>query len=148
MKRNVMPADELASLVFLGPNDSPNGRERWRLVVTPDGVQSDAYLVSTEGRILRVKGGRGATPGTLLRMSPTRDGYPTACLSVDCIRHTWNVHTIVAWTFHGAAPEDEFGKFEAHHIDEDRANNVATNLQWVSAKDNASSDWHKRMTGR
>lgn len=148
LKNNVMPADEFATLVFLQPGESPNGRERWRFLVTPKGVESQDYIVSTEGRIVRISGGRGAKPGTILRTPPTADGYPHANLTINGEIRTMNIHPIVATTFHGPAPEDEFGKNEVHHIDEVRHHNAATNLEWVSAKDNASSAWHKRMSGR
>ena len=147
MKNNVMPAEEFAALVFLTPGEAPNGRERWRFVVTPDGVETIDYIVSTEGRVVRISGGRGAKPGRILRTPPTRDGYPTVNLTIGGIGRTWNVHKLVAATFHGPAPEDEFGKFEAHHKNAKRDDNRATNIEWVSARDNASSWWHKRMTG-
>ena len=33
--------------------------------------------------MVRVSGGRGAKPGTILRTPPTKDGYPHANLKVD-----------------------------------------------------------------
>ena len=147
-KYNVMPAEEFAALEFLPPDEKPNGRERWRFVITPDGIESPDYIVSTEGRIVRVSGGRGAKPGTILRTPPTADGYAHANLKVGGVIRTVNIHKVVARTFHGPAPEDDYGPFHVHHIDKKRDHNAAMNVAYVSAKDNLSALWHDHISGR
>ena len=140
-KANIMPADELASLRFLPPDEAPNCRERWRLVVTPkdsghvlvshnngDGaVVLDGYIISTEGRVVRIKGGRGTRPGTIIRSPVNADGYPVVCLSDKGTSHSWFVHKLVARTFLGPAPEDKYGLFCVHHRNANRGDNRATN---------------------
>jgi hypothetical protein len=121
--------------------------EKWMFVVEMDWRIRDDYIVSSIGRVVRIKGGRGTRSGTILRLSQNRDGYPTACLTRGGISTTYNVHVLVATAFHGVALEDEFGKFHAHHINGNRADNRASNLVWMSSREHAAEWWHKRMSG-
>ncbi len=155
-KREIMSDEELASLEFLADGEAPNCRERWRFVVTPrdpnvvaaHDYQRDDYLISTAGRVVRIKAGCGTRVGTVLRVPKSGDGYPTVSLSAGGIPHTWNVHKLVATTFHGQAPKNEFGQFHAHHVNAKRDDNRAANLEWISAEDNISAAWHKWRGGR
>jgi len=147
-EREVMSAEELEGLQLFRPGESPNGVELWAPVVTPSGDVQGNYMVSTLGRVVRIAGGCGTRPGTILRTPPSRDGYPTVCLTRGGICKTWNVHKLVASTFLGRPPEDMYGQFHAHHKSLVRSDNRAVNLEWTSAEENLSSWWHKHMGGR
>ncbi len=58
------------------------------------------------------------------------------------------VHTLVCQAFHGPAPTDEYGPMQCHHKDNDQLNNLATNLEWVTAKENREKEWHRYVHGQ
>jgi hypothetical protein len=103
------------------------GVERWYPIAGYDGV----YEVSTFGQVRRVVAGRGCYGEypKILKTPPTQDGYPTVRLSKDGKAKTFNVHVIVAETFHGAKPGPDY---EVDHIDERRDHCCASNLAWVT----------------
>lgn len=90
--------------------------------------------MTENGKILRPsKGYFGDIKWTPLATYVTKIGYEDAVL-IDCIgnrRHKY-VHRLVAECYHGSPPD---GK-EIHHIDGNRLNNRADNLQWVTHVEN------------
>lgn len=68
-------------------------------------------------------------------------GYPTVALSREGKRTTKTVHRLVCRAFHG---EPNGLQNEAAHLDGDRTNCNASNLQWCSKIENQS---HKRFHG-
>jgi hypothetical protein len=111
------------------PGDPLEGPERWYPIADYIGL----YEASTHGRICRIAGGRGVR-GPLpyvLKCPPTQDGYPSCRLSKDGKAITVNVHVIIAATFHGPPPAD-MPEPEVDHIDGDRMNPAAWNLQYLS----------------
>lgn len=84
------------------------------------------YLVSPEGIIYNAKTGRA------LKSSPNPTGYCRVSLRKDGKTKTVYVHRIVAEAY---VPNPN-GFTEVNHIDEDKSNNAASNLEWVSRKTN------------
>jgi hypothetical protein len=106
--------------------------ERWYPV--PD--YESLYFASTEGRIMRIAGGRGAQALRCLKPSPNQDGYMTTRLTKDGVSKTFNWHWLIARTFHGKPPVDVAGDGQIAHGDSDKTNNAAWNLSYESRYDN------------
>jgi hypothetical protein len=93
------------------------------------------YMVSTYGRVKRVKDSRSRNPtyrsGRLLKHIKLA-GYPSVCLWVDGARSGKMVHILVAEAFLGPCP---IGK-EVDHKDANKENPVVGNLEYVTHKEN------------
>ena len=90
------------------------------------------YAVSSHGRLKRLVGGCGATAGKILKPAIV-GGYRQTTLHVRRIKYQRKVHTWVAEAFIGPRP---FGLMP-DHIDGNKLNNRATNLEYVTRKENA-----------
>ena len=87
---------------------------------------SDKYLVSDEGFVLSQR-------GEPLKPSKNPKGYYIATICVDGKPISVAVHTLVARAFcDGYSPE-----LQVNHIDGNKENNRADNLEWVTAKENS-----------
>lgn len=109
---------------------APPDMERWAPVQGWQGV----YAVSTLGNIRRLKGGKGARLGQILRpwisgATATRTGYP----AVDLGGRRYYVHALVAEAF---LPPRPTPKHEINHIDGDKQNRAASNLEWCTRREN------------
>ena len=104
--------------------------EEWKNIV---GYERH-YKISSLGRIKRTNGGRGATIGRVLKVKqPTRHcDYRRVQLSRNDTKRTFSVHVLVAEAFHGPRPQDKC----VNHIDMNKLNNAALNLEWVTAAEN------------
>ena len=92
---------------------------------------NDNYYVSEDGKVWSVK----------------KNGYISSCLNkttgyyqVSINGKTVNLHTVVCTAFH----KDKNLGDEVHHKDNDRTNNSESNLEWVSHRENTSSENRKR----
>lgn len=90
------------------------------------------YAVSSLGRVKRVNGGRGATPGRVLKPQRNSHGYQQLTLCRDGERKNVSVHVLVAETFLGPAPPD----CEVRRRDGDRFNPRLSNLVWGTRTEN------------
>lgn len=70
----------------------------------------------------------------MLTQIRNQDGYMTVKLSKEGKSRRFFVHHLVANAFLGERQDD----WEINHIDFDRANNAATNLEWCSHRDNVA----------
>lgn len=68
----------------------------------------------------------------ILAFDPDKDGYLRVRLSKEGKKRGWFVHRLVALAF---VPNPD-GKEFVNHIDEDRTNNHASNLEWVDTEEN------------
>ena len=106
-------------------------KDGWR---EPDGLifshipGKPHYMVSNRGDVFSENKGRWS------KLSPyiDRNGYPTVDLGRDGTPKNVRVHRLVADAF---IPNTE-QKPMVNHLDHDKQNNMATNLEWVTAKEN------------
>lgn len=118
--------------------------EEWRPVPNYE----EFYEVSSLGRI-RTKGRHvirsNGNPTTFhpryMTQHRTKKGYLAVSLAVNGKTHTLSVHRIVASAFH---PCDNMNELEVNHIDENRANNRADNLEWLTHRDNVNYGTHNQ----
>lgn len=94
--------------------------ELWKDVKGYEGL----YQVSNKGRVRR--------DGRVLSTPPDSNGYCVAVLCKGGVRHSVKVHRIVAAAFLG----EPFDGAEVNHIDEDKSNNSAENLEWCTRLQN------------
>lgn len=116
--------------------------EEWRDVKST----GDLLQVTSTGKVRRkarplfYKDGRsGVLPAADLRPTLQATGYLTASFSG---KHL-SIHRLVAEAFL-PAPEQQFAKQTVNHIDGNKLNNCASNLEWASYKQNNN---HARETG-
>ena len=89
----------------------------------------EGYLVSDEGDVVSLHGGTRR----VLKPSLDRYGYLRVGLSKGGKTCTMFVHRLVAKAFCEGYEEG----LTVNHIDENKINNVSSNLEWVSRGDNA-----------
>lgn len=97
--------------------------------------ENDKYMVSNTGKIRRSGSNKDHS---------TRDkkGYKVVDLYRNSERVTRRVHRIVAEAF---VPNPE-GKTQVNHKDGNRHNNVASNLEWVTASENSKHAWRTGLS--
>ena len=114
-----------------------------------DGID---YIVSSDGKIYSTKNiGRGKYHKEISQRDNS-DGYKTITVGKNDRRRTMSVHRLVALAF---IPNPD-GLPEVDHIDNNRKNNNASNLQWITSLENkrktpfeARSKTHKgELNGR
>ena len=86
----------------------------------------NAYECSSEGRIRNLKTGR------IMKTSVDRRGYEQVCLRKDKMQHVVRVHRVIADAFHDGNHEG----LDVNHIDGDKLNNRANNLEFCTRKEN------------
>lgn len=104
-------------LIMIGRND-----EIWKDVVE----FPDHYEISNLGRI------RGKIRGCILKTQIHKTGCERVRLCVNKVKYSRSIHRLVAKTF----IENPKNKPEVNHIDGDRLNNLATNLEWCTKQEN------------
>ena len=102
-------------------------REIWKDMEGYEGL----YQVSNLGRVKRLKGKYISTQRILKLRVGTR-GYLYVQLCKKGQRKYYTIHRLVAQAF---LPNPE-NKPQVNHIDEDKTNNIISNLEWVTAKEN------------
>ena len=86
------------------------------------------YRVSNTGRVKSIKSGR------ILKASPDTKGYLMVWLYNEGVRKTIKVHRLVARAF----VKGYFEGAHVDHLDGDKLNNSAINLEWVTNRENAT----------
>ena len=109
--------------------------EVWKPIDLVDGM----YEVSNLGRvrsvdrvIIRSDGRRRTCKGKMLKLTTTRKGYNVAQMQVRGSYKPKMVHRLVANAFIGPCPDG----MEVNHIDENRGNNRADNLEYLTHREN------------
>ena len=95
------------------------------------------YEVSNKGRVRRIG-------GKILKQRPNQHGYPLTTICTDGKVRTIAVHRMVAMAF---VPNPRGVKC-VNHIDENKANNNAENLEWVTHKENNNYGTCKQRTSK
>lgn len=104
--------------------------EMWKIIPG----YSNVYEVSSCGRIRRVRSDRGRYVGRILCGGYNPNGYHQVTLSIGGKQKTVVTHTLVARVFLGEPP---LPWSEVNHKDGYKANNAATNLEWLTPSQNA-----------
>ena len=108
--------------------------EKWKDIFGYDGM----YQVSDLGRVRSKKYGRWK----VLKNGTTGSGYLTVCLFKDNKVNGLLVHRLVASAF---IPNDNIFNTEINHLNEDKTDNRAINLEWCNRKYNVTyNDIHHR----
>lgn len=110
--------------------DLPN--EEWRQVEGYGGQ----YLISDRGRVKSLKG----KDARLLTAFANNKGYYRVCLSHRGKAKHFLVSRLVAMAF--CENDDPERKTTIDHIDGNKTNNQASNLRWMSLKDNVRKEWN------
>ena len=112
--------------------------EVWKDIEGYEGL----YQVSNLGRVKslsRIDSLGRKYKEKMLRQSNSR-GYLHICLSKDNNRKGYQTHRLVAQAF----VSNPKNKPQVNHIDEDKTNNQANNLNWMTSKEN--NDWGTRKS--
>ena len=106
-------------------------KEEWKTVLY-DGITYDNYEVSNLGRV-RSLNYKSTGEMKILKYGTDKNGYLKVNLSKNGRVRTIKVHRLVALLF---VPNSDETKTEVNHIDENKENNSATNLEWCNRKEN------------
>jgi hypothetical protein len=115
---------DLSHIDWLTFYDLPG--EEWRCVVEWEGE----YEVSSIGRVRHVH--KRQRP---LRFGKSNSGYFGVTLS----RQRVHVHQLVARAFIGECPKGH----QVNHIDGDKLNNLASNLEYLTPQENVRHYWRR-----
>ena len=108
--------------------------EEWRDVVGYEGL----YQVSNQGRVKSLerkvpkRNGERTVKERILKPITDRYGYLIVCLCAGGKQKMFKVHRLVCQAFH-KNPEN---KLCVNHIDENKTNNAASNLEWSTYEEN------------
>jgi hypothetical protein len=95
--------------------------------------------------VRRDVGGRGAVAGRVLTAKKKSNGYRQVDLSRNDTKDRRLIHQLVAAAFLPARPS---ACHHPNHIDGDKANNVAGNLEWATRAENAAHAARLGLTAR
>lgn len=98
------------------------------------------YQVSNLGRVRRSAPGRKTYDGKVMTPKLIRIGYYVVAPTVQGSNKTFYIHDLVASAFIGQKPQG----MHVNHIDGDKKNNSASNLEYVTRKGNME---HAARTG-
>lgn len=106
-----------------------NANEEWKDVVGFEGI----YQISNFGRL---KSFKGKKDGKIMSLKNKDGDYiRVALIAKDRARKSVSIHRLVATHF--LPPPRNFEFSEVNHIDGNKQNNCAANLEWVTREENA-----------
>lgn len=144
---NNMQIDNLVSCKGTA-NKVSDEDEVWKPIIINHIDYSGLYECSNKGRIrskyrVVARGDSGMTlPSRILKLTPhthARNHYLLASLCKDSKTKQYLVHRIVATLF--VNNPDPIQKTMVNHLDSDKSNNCAENLEWVSNQENVDYAW-------
>lgn len=98
----------------------------------------ELYQVSNLGRVKRV------TSGRILKGSKQTPGYLRVDLYKNGSKSKKLIHRLVAEAF---IPNSE-NKSQVNHIDENKTNNMVSNLEWMTAKENLNHGTRNKRSSK
>ena len=101
--------------------------EYWKDIKGYEGL----YMVSNMGRVLSV-GKKSNHNNSIILKDSNMLGYRVVSLRKHNTAKIYKVHRLVAQAF----IDNPLDKKQVNHIDGDKTNNVVTNLEWATAKEN------------
>lgn len=106
-------------------------KEEWRAIEGYEGL----YEVSSLGRVRSIPKKHSYPKSTdgILSPSTRRSRYKQVTLCKEGKTKAVSIHRLVAFAFLGKPKDNEL---EVNHIDEDPSNNEASNLEWVTPRQN------------
>jgi hypothetical protein len=110
--------------------------EEWRVI-----PKFQDYMVSSIGRVKRIRPDKNNHKVSELKISVTPRGYGCVCLCDNGIHVTVRINRLVCTVFNGEPPTE---KHHAAHNDGDVSNNSKDNLRWATGKENEAD---KRIHG-
>ena len=122
-------------------------REEWRPVVGYEGLYEVSNMGNVKSLERTVWNGRGyykTVPERILKARKASNGYLQVQLHQDGKRKVYLVHRLVATAF----CENQMGYTEVNHIDEDKTNNCADNLEWCSRSYNCTYNDRAKKVGK
>lgn len=113
--------------------------EEWKDIKGYEGL----YQVSNLGRVKRLKG-KYMKSERILKQVNAYNGYIVVCLCKHNKHKNFKVHRLVAEAF---IPNPE-NKPTVNHIDEDKTNNVVSNLEWATMKEQNNHGTRTQRTSK
>ena len=122
-------------------------KEIWRDIEGYEGL----YRVSDQGRVKSLErkipiwhGGERIQKERILKPVVRHDGYMEVNLCAGGKTKTLKVHRLVCQAFH----DNQYNKSDVNHINEDKADNRACNLEWCTRKENINHGSHNERSGK
>lgn len=91
------------------------------------------YQVSNIGRVKRLAGSPNCKIDRILSPAKDSNGYLFVYLSKNGKQKHYSIHRLVLENF---SPVENMDKLQVNHLDENRQNNVLSNLEWATAQEN------------
>ena len=91
------------------------------------------YQVSDLGRIKRLAGSPHCKKDRILSPAKHTNGYLFVYLTKNSKKKYFSVHRLVLSNF---LPIENMDKLQVNHIDENRQNNILSNLEWTTPQEN------------
>jgi NUMOD4 motif-containing protein/HNH endonuclease len=109
-------------------------REKWRDIKGYKGYYqvSNYGRVKSISRVVKIRTGFRATPEKILQPGKNEWGYLYVILFKGNIGKPFRVNRLTATAF----KKNPLNKPEVNHLDGDRTNNYANNLEWTTKKEN------------
>ena len=121
--------------------------EIWKDVAGYEGL----YQVSDQGRVKSLErtfidkiGRERYVKECILKPAMDKGGYLRVGLCDGEKRKTFKVHRLVCEAFH----ENPDNKPQVNHINEDKADNIACNLEWATARENSNFGTRNERIGK